>query len=254
MAAGFDIAALTYDTDFTYSEIGKLQRAAVRRQLDKILGMTKLTDVLELGCGTGEDALWLSNRGLTVTATDASAGMIDQALLKNNSKVTFIQSSFEEVDQKVSGQFDLVFSNFGALNCASPQQLATLMETVRQMIRPGGIFIGVVMPRDTAWERFYFMLKGLGSRRNHSKTTASINGGEVSVYYYNPDDFLQLAPGYRKLMLRPVGFFVPPSYLEAQFRRSVIISDTLSALEKAISSAALLSRFSDHYFLALQPR
>ena len=29
--------------------------------------------ILELACGTGEDALWLAQRGIQVTATDGSA-------------------------------------------------------------------------------------------------------------------------------------------------------------------------------------
>ena len=38
--------------------------------------------MLELGCGTGEDAVWLAQHGLTVTATDASSAMLEQTRRK----------------------------------------------------------------------------------------------------------------------------------------------------------------------------
>ena len=38
--------------------------------------------ILELGCGTGEDALRLARRGLEVVAVDASPGMIQVARQK----------------------------------------------------------------------------------------------------------------------------------------------------------------------------
>ena len=70
MASSFDTAAAMYDDTFTYSVIGKLQRQYVHLHLTNILNETKPKKILEINCGTGEDAIWLAKQNYKVTATD----------------------------------------------------------------------------------------------------------------------------------------------------------------------------------------
>ncbi len=56
--------------------------------------------------------------------------------------------------------FDLVFSNFGGLNCLSLQQLSALAPHIDTALKPGGYFVAVVMGRFCWWETLYFLLKG----------------------------------------------------------------------------------------------
>ncbi len=84
MRADFDQAAATYDNYFTFSEIGKKQRALVYEKLQKQLKDTN--KILEINCGTGEDAIWLANQNFLVTATDISKNMIEIAQSKSNVK------------------------------------------------------------------------------------------------------------------------------------------------------------------------
>ncbi|MBI2568426.1 MAG: radical SAM protein [Candidatus Schekmanbacteria bacterium] len=78
IAAGapFDGAAETYDRDFASHPLGTHLRAIVRRHLAKAFGGGASTTILELGCGTGEDAIWLAGHGHSVVATDASTAML----------------------------------------------------------------------------------------------------------------------------------------------------------------------------------
>ena len=73
MPSPFDIMAETYDADFTYTTIGALQRQQVWNHLQDILkkGAPEM-NILEINCGTGEDAIKLARLGHTVTATDRS--------------------------------------------------------------------------------------------------------------------------------------------------------------------------------------
>jgi ubiquinone/menaquinone biosynthesis C-methylase UbiE len=79
----FDILAETYDADFTQSQIGKLQRERVWKFLQAILQtLGRPLKILEINCGTGEDALRLAAMGHNIVATDASEIMIEKAQQK----------------------------------------------------------------------------------------------------------------------------------------------------------------------------
>ena len=70
----FDALAATYDAHFTHSRIGTLMRRAVWQRLDSCFYPGHR--VLELNCGTGEDAVYLGQRGVQVLATDLSKAML----------------------------------------------------------------------------------------------------------------------------------------------------------------------------------
>src|SRR5579863_1282907 len=70
----FDTIAEQYDDIFTRSLIGRAQRDAVWHVLEETFRAGD--HVLELNCGTGEDALFLSRLGVSVFACDVSEKMI----------------------------------------------------------------------------------------------------------------------------------------------------------------------------------
>jgi ubiquinone/menaquinone biosynthesis C-methylase UbiE len=76
-AAVFDTLAPGYDACFTESVLGRTLRRTVWSWLDGVFAPGDR--VLELNCGTGEDALHLATRGVQLVATDASAPMLDVA-------------------------------------------------------------------------------------------------------------------------------------------------------------------------------
>ena len=75
--AVFDGIAERYDEIFTESVIGRAQRRAVWRELERMLAPGQR--VLEINCGTGVDAMCMAERGVEVDACDISPRMIDVA-------------------------------------------------------------------------------------------------------------------------------------------------------------------------------
>lgn len=79
-STAFDTFAQTYDDDFTHSLLGQLLRTRVWEIFGQYF--TGGQHILELTCGTGEDAVWLARRGVHVTATDGSVEMVKKAKAK----------------------------------------------------------------------------------------------------------------------------------------------------------------------------
>jgi ubiquinone/menaquinone biosynthesis C-methylase UbiE len=256
--AHFDDAAVRYDTEFSRSEIGSRLRRHVWKMLDKEIDGYGL-DILEINCGTGEDALYLAAAGHKVTATDASAEMIDIA----RKKIAHGNPSFEVMDFNCLHEtfkersFDIVFSNFGGLNCACEGQLKNILADVYTLLRPGGKFIGVLMGTGCAWEIGYHLLKMEGRKafRRFEKAGVKTQLGtkQFHTYYYSPSSVKQLAPaGFKKPEVFPVGFFIPPTYMEHYFVKHPSQLDMLSNMERKISKLKLLSNFADHYMAILR--
>lgn len=77
--------------------------------LRSTLGSLKFDHVLEIGCGTGKNTLWLVERAKHITAVDLSAGMLSVARGKINSPaVRFVQADILQPWTFVEGRYDLV--------------------------------------------------------------------------------------------------------------------------------------------------
>jgi ubiquinone/menaquinone biosynthesis C-methylase UbiE len=258
MEASFDKAAPNYDAIFTNSEIGKMQRSMVYKQLLKQLGSVR--HILEINCGTGEDAIWLAKQNFRVTATDISPKMIEVA----KSKATSDNLKFHVADiNSIAGifqneKYDLIFSNFGGLNCLSKSELEEFLKNAASLLCSNGKITLVIMPKSTLWEQCYFMSKARFSsvfRRKKESALVDVDGEKVPTYYHNPKDIVNLAENDFKLIdQKPIGFFVPPSYLEPFFRNKNGLLRFLNILENGVSGWSFLSKRADHYIITLQKR
>lgn len=174
----FDAIAAEYDKNFSGSLIGEEQRKLSRRWLTKVVeGRTEL-QILEINCGTGEDALWLGSLGHAVIATDESTAMINEAQKKlstfGQKNVRLVSCSFQNLTTEFGNeQFDLIFSNFSGLNCVSSQSLNILGKHLSSLLKKDGHLAIVVFGKYNWWETLYFLLKarpGTAFRRWSNKS------------------------------------------------------------------------------------
>ncbi len=263
-APAFEAAAAGYDADFTRSAIGRLQREAVHEHLRRH-ALEGARTALDLGCGTGEDALFLARSGCAVLATDASPAMLEQARAKVAGAGLAGRVQVLHLDlgsppaQLADGPLDLLLSSFGALNCLSPDELRHLGRTASGWVRPGGRAVLVVMPRFCLLESLYFALARRWSharrRWNGGPVEAVVPGGQARTWYHSPRQVeAAFAPAFRPRRRRPVGLFVPPSYLERHVARRPRALGLLAAVDRALAGLGFLAGLADHALVELERR
>ncbi|MEP7128357.1 MAG: class I SAM-dependent methyltransferase [Chitinophagales bacterium] len=261
--ATFDLVAMEYDSAFSQSPIGKLQRNRVHYFLGNELTGSSLR-ILEINCGTGEDAIWLAGKGHNVIATDISGKMLSvvEEKIKRKSLEDRIQTkqiSFNELKNVFKpDSFDLIFSDFGGLNCIPEVEMDTLMNDVSSLLKPDGKFIAVIMSRKCLWERIYFLLKGKRNEafrrsKNHS-VAVSLDRNIQQTWYYSPSEIRMIATEKFEInKLKPVGIAIPPSYLNPFFTKKKILLSFLNNLE-SIFSLSIFSNYADHFYISLQKK
>lgn len=250
MVDSFDLAAKDYDETFTNTCVGKAQRD----QVWKAIGVNNSAlSVLEVNCGTGKDANIWHSKGHTILATDGSSEMIKTAQ-KNYPHVPFAQMNLQNVRQR-DETYDILFSNFGGLNCLSPEQLSSFFLDIYSKLNSGGSMQLVIMGKKCLWDQLFLVLKGRKKERSRRNTpnalAANVDGKEVLTWYYSPHDIRVLTEGqYDISKCTPVGLFVPPSYLANAFEKRKFVFRILTTLDKLISFR-FLSNYADHYFINL---
>lgn len=104
--------------------------------------------VLDLGCGTGTDALVLAAHGVQVVGIDGSAAMIDQLQRKAGGLVHGRVLALAELAH-LEGRFDGAYSSFAGL---STVDLAAFATDAARLIGPGGRMVLHLLNRVSLWE------------------------------------------------------------------------------------------------------
>jgi SAM-dependent methyltransferase len=249
----FDAMAADYDTAFTHTFIGRRMRSAIWRRCDALFQPG--SRLLELNCGTGEDALHFARRGVRVVATDASAAMLSVARDKIRAAgleaaVRLEQVRIEDLDTSM-GTFDHVLSNFGGLNCV--RDLPSAAATLASIMPPGGRAVLCVMGRLVPWEWTWFALHGDPRRAARRLRPGGTMWRDVHVHYPGIAHLRRaFAPMFRATRVAALGVLLPPPYAEPWARSHPRLVDTLDRIERATETAWPLPWLADHYLIELE--
>ncbi|MEO8372081.1 MAG: methyltransferase domain-containing protein, partial [Candidatus Solibacter sp.] len=234
----FDRMAADYDAQWTATPVGRAQRDQVWRVLDAMFPSG--SRVLDVGCGTGEDALHLMARGVDVLAVDASQAMV--AIAQSQGVATEVRRAEDLVE--LAGTFDGAISNFGALNCVA--DLPSVARELGRVVRPGGRVAICLIGRCCLWESLYFGLRMQFRKAFRRRRASSYRG--MTVYYPTVAEVrAAFAEGFELGEWRGVGLLVPPSYVKLP---SGVVR-ALAACDRVLAGLPLLRAMADHRLFVL---
>jgi SAM-dependent methyltransferase len=96
--------------------------------------------ILELGCGTGNDAARLAADGYSVTGVDLSPEAIEQARAKSGAAVRFLICDITGRLPFPDASFDALMSNV-TLHMFPDRVTRSVFAEIERLVRPGGLFL-----------------------------------------------------------------------------------------------------------------
>jgi SAM-dependent methyltransferase len=233
-------------------------RQAVWRRLDR--HVCPGDRVLELNCGTGEDAIHLAALGASVLATDVSPGMVDVARAKVlerglAAQVSVRQLAIEDIAPDLGNEapFDGVLSNFGGLNCVA--DLRAVARGLAQVVPPGGWVLLCVMGPLVPWEWAWYLGHGQVHKALRRLRPGGVTWRGLTIRYPSIRTLRRaMAADFRLQRVNAIGAFVPPSYAEAWAGRHPIWLERLDRWERRVEALPPLPWLADHYLAEFERR
>ncbi len=258
-ASAFSKQAEVFDELYSGNTIVQYKRDRVRAVVEQYVKPGQ--KILELNCGTGEDAIYFAQRGYNVHATDIAEGMLKVLSIKIQqhnlaNKITFEQCSFTGLNRLAgNNKYDAVFSNFGGLNCTA--ELEKVLLSFDGLLNPGGIACLVILPKFCLLETL-LILKGkfkTATRRffKSNGTEAHIEGTHFTCYYYNPA-FVKRALKTKFTVVTTEGLctIVPPSYIEGFAEKYPGLFSFLKNAENKLKRSWPWNRVGDYNIIVLK--
>ena len=243
----WNVTAETYDQIFPDTLIGKTQRSAVWRQIERVFQQGQR--ILEINCGTGIDAVHMAERGIHVLACDLSPRMIELAIkrsvISNTTNLTqFRVLPSERISQLVGNeQFDGALSNFSGLNCV--EDLSSVAHNLGELLRPKARAIicmaGRIAPLEVAWYLGHGQVKQ-AMRRLRCTTEDS----RICVQFPTVRAIAKaFGPKFKLRQWQGIGVAVPPSCMEPLARRFPGLLKMLERADDYLAPCPMLRAFAD---------
>ncbi len=253
----FDSVAADYDGPRGNNDAIQLMRTEMWRWLDA--SFAPGSRLIDLGCGTGLDAVRMAQAGHQVTATDWSPQMVertrDRALQAGlGNKVAALPIGAHEL-HRLEGEalFDGAWSNLGPLNCVP--DLAEVSRECARLLKPGGRLVFTVIGRYCPWEIAHYARQRrwarLGVRFARHVVPVGMNQRTIWTRYFTPGEFYRgFEAEFEIEELRGLCVFAPPPYLAMSPRWR----ERLWQLDRRVAGWPLLRQLGDHFLIVLRKR
>ena len=277
VSEAFDSASEEYDFTISHNYINTWIR---KRSISELLRLVKPEDtLLEIGCGTGAEAVEIAKFVSQILATDISEKMIGILRKKIQARnligkiipLKISAADIAQVSSVVGGtKVQAAYSFNGALNCEP--NLGRFVEGLSHILIPGGHFIcslrnsfclsealshAVVFQFDriTPRKTSSIMVSTGGKQVPAFPVMVSVGGRDIPAFYYTPGVFAELFEG-RFTLQRIIGLpaLLPPAYLSDYYVRFKNVGSILEKFEWLLGGHFPFNRFGDQTLFVFQNR
>jgi len=252
-ASAFDAIAPRFDERFGAWLSVAAQRRSVRTAL--LEAFPKGGQILEVGGGTGEDAVFLAKSGYKMLLTDASPTMVDHALgklrpLGSEAEVTSAEDLELFAEGRISAgveQFDGAFSNFAPLNCVV--DLEPVARGLAKMLKPGApamlVLFGTFCPAEIITELSHLRFNQTLRRSKRGPIKARLAQREFEIVYHRRAELEKVfRPWFSLEKTVGIGIAVPPSGAEPWISQHPRLLAAMERMDTAL--ARPLAMLGDH--------
>jgi SAM-dependent methyltransferase len=257
----FDSVAADYDGPRGNNPLIQDMRDEMWRWLDRTFEPD--SRLIDLGCGTGLDAVRMAQRGHRVTATDWSPQMVARTAdrARQDSLTDRVEAlvigAHELARLEGDGTFDGAYSNLGPLNCVPDP--AEVSKACARLLKPGGALVFTVIGRVCPWEIAHYALRRRWSRVRirfaRQVVPVGMNKHQIWTRYYTPREFYRAFEADFTLQhYRGLCVFAPPPYLTAVRDKHPRLYAGLWDLDRRSAGWPLLRSMGDHFLIVMRRR
>jgi ubiquinone/menaquinone biosynthesis C-methylase UbiE len=257
----FDSASEEYDYTISRNYINSWIR---KRSINELYRIANASDVLlEIGCGTGSEAIQISKQVKGIVATDISEKMLDLLERKVKAKrldrkILVATARASEVstvkDILPEGKVRVAYSFNGALNCEPDIQ--KVPSELSKIVQEDGYFLCSI--RNTlclpeALSHSLVLQFDKMATRKDQPTMVSVGGMDIPSYYYPPSRFVKIfRPHFQVRKMIGLPAFLPPAYLSDYYLRTGKARLLLEKLELVLGDRFPFNRLGDQTLFVFQ--
>jgi ubiquinone/menaquinone biosynthesis C-methylase UbiE len=262
-AQAYDAYAPRYDRLLDENRIN----AYMRRRTQQVLLSTfeSGSRLIELGCGTGDEAIALAAHGCEIFAFDPSPRMVAVASQKAAATRTegtvrwFVGRSADLARQLGSPPLPMSFDGaYASFSLSYERDLSSVSEGLAPWIRSGGQFVVAAMNRVCGAELAAAFLSGhpgLAGRRLAARTLHKV--GEVATPVF-PRTMRDIAEAFREHFVleqgRALPAILPPPYFNRMLGRWPALVEVLARMDPYVGTLPVVRSLGDHNLLRFRRR
>lgn len=257
----FDSVAADYDGPRGNNELIQDMRREMWRWLDSTFAPA--SRLIDIGCGTGLDAIRMARMGHRVTATDWSPRMMQRtgeraASERLTERVQALPIGAHELQRLPgAGTYDGAYSNLGPLNCVP--DLGDVARECARLLKPNGALVFTVIGRICPWELAHFLRRRQWTRAKvrfgRAPMAVGMNKHTVWTRYYGPREFYRaFAQQFELAHYRGLCLFAPPPYLTTIRERHLRWYERFWTMDRHVAGWPVLRELGDHFLMVLKKR
>ena len=259
--SAFDSVAADYDGSRGNNDLIQDMRSEMWQWLDATYAPG--SRLIDLGCGTGLDAIRMARAGHQVTATDWSPQMVKrtadrakrEGLADRVRTITVGAHELHRLDP--AGAYDGAYSNLGPLNCVP--DLREVSNECARLVRPGGKLVFTVIGRVCPWEIAHYLRQGRWVRATvrfaRKVVPVGMNGHVIWTRYFTPREFYRaFERDFALEHYRGLCVFVPPPYLTWMRDKYPRCYEWLWRIDRRTAGWPILRSIGDHFLIAMRKR